>query len=216
MMTGIISTKELERKAFRSTFQDGLWDIYLGVLLFLVGGGAGLARVFHFDIITINLILVLVAVAAIVGFFMGKKFITVPRLGQVKFGPERRAKIKKVTMVLSLSALVGLWALVAYRFTSSIGTLPSWVVPFGLFAVMSVSVFSLAAYHLDYRRAYFYGWCYALAFPVSILLEQFTQYGFLISYLFFSGTMIVPGVILLRRFVRDYPVQAGIPEDMGE
>ena len=28
-----INLKELERRAWRSVFQDGLWDIYLGLLL---------------------------------------------------------------------------------------------------------------------------------------------------------------------------------------
>ena len=27
----------IERKAWRSTFQDGLWDIYLGMILFTMG-----------------------------------------------------------------------------------------------------------------------------------------------------------------------------------
>lgn len=36
-MTG--NLKELEKKAFKSTFQDGLWDIQLGLNVFLVPSG---------------------------------------------------------------------------------------------------------------------------------------------------------------------------------
>ena len=28
-----INLKEIERKAFRSTYQDGLWDIYFGLIV---------------------------------------------------------------------------------------------------------------------------------------------------------------------------------------
>ena len=38
-MSEKIDLKELERRAFRSTFQDGLWDIFLGLLLLNMGGG---------------------------------------------------------------------------------------------------------------------------------------------------------------------------------
>ena len=32
-----ISLKHAERKVFRMTFQDGLWDIYIGIILFGLG-----------------------------------------------------------------------------------------------------------------------------------------------------------------------------------
>jgi hypothetical protein len=38
-MVSNLDLKQLERKAFRSTFQDGLWDIFLGLLLLNMGGG---------------------------------------------------------------------------------------------------------------------------------------------------------------------------------
>jgi len=36
-MTDNLDLKELEKKAWRSTFQDGLWDIYFGLLIFGMG-----------------------------------------------------------------------------------------------------------------------------------------------------------------------------------
>ena len=130
-------------------------------------------------------------------------------MGVVKFGPERKRKVMKVRLILSLSALMGLAIFFGIgRLTSLTGTLPDWVAPFGLFGLTTIIVFSLGAYYLDYTRAYLYGWCYALAFPVGIWIGEFTRFGFLISYTFFSLVMIVPGVILLIRFLRDYQVPA--------
>ena len=36
-MTQNINLKALEKKAWRSVFQDGLWDIFLGLLLMAFG-----------------------------------------------------------------------------------------------------------------------------------------------------------------------------------
>ena len=36
-MTEPLNLKEIEKKAWRSTFEDGLWDIYLGSLFFIMG-----------------------------------------------------------------------------------------------------------------------------------------------------------------------------------
>ena len=43
-MTQNINLKALEKKAWRSVFQDGLWDIFLGLLLMAFGLSAWLDR----------------------------------------------------------------------------------------------------------------------------------------------------------------------------
>ena len=63
-----IDLQDLERKAFRSNFQDGLWDIFLGLMLVqmcfgpILGGYYGLAPT------TILLILLLYAAVVLGGF----------------------------------------------------------------------------------------------------------------------------------------------------
>jgi len=44
-MSQTINLKELERKAWRSVFQDGLWDIFLGLLLLAMAIGALLSDI---------------------------------------------------------------------------------------------------------------------------------------------------------------------------
>lgn len=208
-MFAAISAKELEKRAFRSTFQDGIWDIYLGLLLLNMSMSVGLAKLTSLNPMNLGILLLILAIIIMVGFFLGKKYITAPRLGMVKFGAERQRKVKKVSLVLSLSALMGLVTFLGFgSLTELFGGLPGWVVPLGLFGVTSVVVFSLGAYYLDYTRAYLYGWCYALAFPFGIFLQESTMFGFLIAYTIFSMVMIVPGVILLIRFIRENPIPA--------
>ncbi|MFQ6618861.1 MAG: hypothetical protein ACE5QV_09260 [Fidelibacterota bacterium] len=92
-----INLKELERKAFRSTYQDGLWDIYIGLIIislsfFLFRSATGYSP--------LNILLMLVSFCtAYALFWAGKRFITLPRMGQVKFG-EKRVRRKKTMMII--------------------------------------------------------------------------------------------------------------------
>jgi hypothetical protein len=80
-MSTQLDLKELERKAFRSTYQDGLWDLYFGLIvvcmsIFVYRPAAGYSPV--------NIVLAMSAMAvAYALFWAGKKFITLPRMGQV-------------------------------------------------------------------------------------------------------------------------------------
>jgi hypothetical protein len=206
-MTNWLSLDEIEKKAFRSTFQDGIWDIYLGLLLFFFGFQPILMDLFGFEAresVWWSLIPILIAMA---GFFLGKRFITVPRMGRVKFGPERKKKRLKVSIVLSVSVLVGLVLyLLVGPLQRSLGGPMAASVALGVFFVNCVVVFSLGAYYLDYGRAYLYGWFFGLAMPLAGLLRPHTKWAFPLVFGVFCGTMLTIGVVLLVRFIRQEPV----------
>ncbi|UCF16086.1 MAG: hypothetical protein JSW59_01225, partial [Phycisphaerales bacterium] len=94
---------DIEKKAYRSTFQDGIWDLFLGsilltlaVLALLSNRGTPESR---------QIIVGIVLQGAAVAFFIaGKKYVTVPRMGFVKFGRQRKGKIRKSHVVLLGSA----------------------------------------------------------------------------------------------------------------
>ena len=68
-MNQILHLKDIEKRAFRSTFEDGLWDIYLGGLLFCMGMGPGLVEfgLYNQLIMTVMIILILFLM---IGFFI--------------------------------------------------------------------------------------------------------------------------------------------------
>jgi hypothetical protein len=206
-----INLKEAERKAFRFTFQDGLWDIYLGLLLLIMGMGPVISDLEVLGLWPVVALMVL-TLLVMLAFWAGKRFITTPRIGLVRFGPARKAKIKYTGVILSLSVLVGVIVLVVGL---AAGSNPpawiswGWIIPAGVFGMTAVVVFSLGAYWLDFQRAYVYGWLYALAFPTSIMLVEYAGITFPIAYAVSAGIMILVGVILLLRFLRDYPIPAG-------
>jgi hypothetical protein len=216
-----LSLKELERKAFRSTFQDGLWDIFLGLLLLNMGGGtllggSGMSPLWSMVILTLFVGLVLL------GFWAGKKFLTTPRIGAVEFGPQRRSKLRRVRVVLFLSVLMGvlmfLWGLGAWsgRLPYLLAELP---IPAYVWAVQCVVVFSVAAYFMDVTRFYIYGVLYALPFPLGILLAHNTTLTGALSMAITFGTaggiLVLIGVVLFVRFLRRYPLPAGHPSMGG-
>jgi hypothetical protein len=205
-----INLKELERKAFRSTFQDGLWDMYFGLIVicmsfFLCRPATGYSP--------LNIILMLVSmIVAYVLFWAGKRFITLPRMGQVKFG-EKRARRKK-TLMLVLGVVVFIQA--AFLVIQFIG----WRNPeFGDMLnkflqeknAMDVAVATigslfvgpsiiLIAYFIDFLRGYYIAVMMAIAVFLAIYLNQ-PIYPIIIGSL-----IVVPGVVLFLRFLHKYPL----------
>ena len=206
-MTTKINLEELERNAFKSTYQDGIWDIYLGLMLLPM---------------VIWLLLVAYpdnpstwAVAFTFGFFAvpfflfraAKKYLVMPRLGLVQFGVERQRKRRKLGLAMSLS-LLGTAVIVlitAFSLIPTFDNLPEWAFIVGLVGVKLVIVFSLIAYFNDFPRAYLYGWFYALSI-VNLFTQMDGGSGIPLLPVVFSAFMIVFGTILLIQFLRDHPL----------
>ncbi|MGB3904872.1 MAG: hypothetical protein WBB22_08115, partial [Anaerolineae bacterium] len=154
-MSQSISLKELERKAFRSTFQDGLWDIFLGLLLLnvgigtIVGGMLGETEMSLTSLSWIMLMIVPLPFLVLIAFWAGKKFITTPRIGLVKFGPRRKAKMKNFRAVLFLSVLLLVIMLILGWAAFTGNGLPWWVteipLPLYVWPLQTIIVFGLGA-----------------------------------------------------------------------
>ena len=105
-MSRELNLKEIERKAWRSTYQDGLLDITLGVILLSMGLSAWLDRAAPKSLLSDLSYGLLLAVGVLV-YVLGKRWITIPRIGLVNFGPRGRARHRRSIIVLSASVLVG-------------------------------------------------------------------------------------------------------------
>ena len=211
-MSQNINLKELERKAWRSVVQDGLWDIYLGLLLLAMAVWALLSDVGFSESLGMAIFIGLEVLAMLV-LWAGKKFITVPRRGLVKFGSKRKAKLNWVRVVLFLSVLVG--AGVFLVVSAMRGNRPGWLNAAFFFPVAwvvnAIVVFSLGAYFLDFSRLYLIGLIYALPVPLDILFRQFTDID--LSFIAFGApamVILIIGLVVFTRFLRVYPL---LPEE---
>jgi hypothetical protein len=206
-----ISLKELEKMAYRSTFQDGIWDVFLGIMLLNMAISV-LLTTMGFTLLQSALGLAVISIPlttfGLAFFILGKKYITVPRMGYVEFGPKRKRNLRKSILVLSLSAILGL---VVFILTTS-SKIPydlrsKFPVVFIIFALNVIVVFSLLAYFFDFERLYIYAFLYAVPFVIGKHLQQITGSRYMLTTLLFisSSIMIAVGLIFFIRFLKKYP-----------
>jgi hypothetical protein len=198
-----INLKNIERKAWRTYFQDGIWDIFLGLILLSFGiipflEEIGIPEYLNYLLFFGSPYLIL---------YLGKKFITVPRIGQVKFGSKRKRKQMKTTIVLSLSVIFG-FVVLLLTITNVIPFIADIHAGAILFSVNAIIIFSLMAYFLDFNRLYLYGWFFA----ASIALIELSRptigitYDNIIGFGSFGVIMILIGSVYLIRFLQKYPL----------
>ena len=204
----VFNLSEIEKKAYRSTFQDGLWDIFLGSVLLVLSISAllsniGTARELHMGVLIVLQILVVAA------FTVSKKRITVPRMGFVKFGCKRKLRITKSRIVLLVSVLAGvvlfLVASLVIQVSQAGRSRLLLLAPLG-WVVNSIVVFSFLAYYLDFNRLYLYGVLFALPVPFDVAVRQFTGVNLSpIAFAVPATVILAVGIVLLVRFLHKYP-----------
>ena len=84
-MSEKVDLKAIERKAYLSYFEDGLWDMVVG--LFILCFGIDMATGSPSSSFVLPSVM-------LVGWAI-KKSITYPRIGYVRFAPARRLRIRK-------------------------------------------------------------------------------------------------------------------------
>jgi hypothetical protein len=193
-MAAQLNLKELERKAWQSTFEDGLWDLFFGAVLLWIAG----SRLIPNDLISMVLALGLLA-----AFIAAKRILTVPRLGMVKFGSGRKRKRAMTTILLTTSVvLTGILGYAAGGGVTAEWIRTNQIIMDVMFAAWACFVFALMAHWLDFPRLYLIGLVYALVF--SHLLPIDTSVTALVG-----GVLVaVPGLVQLIRFLRKYPLPA--------
>ena len=195
-MSESLNLKELERKAWQSFQQDGLMEVSLGALLVLafLAGIAGEQRFF------VYIVMLLLGPM----LFLAKRYVTVPRIGQVQFGPKRKANQR----LLAVVAVVAVGLTLALMLVAMRGS--SWLrdnhvlISFGLGGMVAL-VFTAMAYLKDFPRLYIVGLLIGAAFTVTQLLDNPAP------LLVVGSILFVVGLAILARFVRQYPVpSAGV------
>jgi len=199
-----LDLKNLERKAWVSYHQDGLFDLYLGLLLFCIAITNSLLEV-GLDSWLRYLIFFILLGGSWLLFWAGKRFITTPRLGQVKFSAARRKR--KVQLAIIMSFFVLLNVLLLFLTIGARNNPDTWgrFMPqaelFGLFVGVYVgSAVALIAYFKDISRGYYMALVYAVTFAAVEIFENPALY-------WIGGALIfIPGVVLFVRFLQRHPL----------
>jgi len=204
-MTEKMNLKEIEKKAYRFTFQDGIYDIMFGVLLV----SFALAPIIR-EVIGLGYILFLVIPAPLI-LVLGKKYITVPRIGIVKFGLKRRAAYKKLVTIsvgLVIITFILLIMTITKNFPGTLGTmLEGYAVPLiiGISTIIGMGVFS---YLKDFPHLWVYGLIIGLGIIVAEVLHKTvgTPLDGIIAFGIPGILVLFYGVVILSRFLLKYPL----------
>lgn len=207
-----ISLKEAEKRAFKSTHQDGLWDMYLGAIFLAFGlgpllrneGGLGEGASMVAYLVYIFGLLVI--------WLLAKKYITAPRIGLVKFGTERKRKLLNMRVVLMVSCALGvvIWLLFASDNPLDL------VLVLSIFSANILIVLGLMAYFMDFERLYGYAAIWAASLPLGEVLNSEAGLGDAGYVFLLTGSLpIIIGAWLFVRFLHDYPLPPDDRESMG-
>jgi len=182
--------KKIQRKVYMTFFQDGLWDIVLG--LFLLGWGFAVL----YD-------LGWMPGATFVGFFwiaLGlKQKITYPRIGYAK-SAERRKQMSRIVIAGAVTLLLGI---MVFLITITSG-MPQFLQNYFefLFGSMIAIAIALIAYWWRIYRWYLYAGMVFLFF----VFNQWSDLSFSLSFIMPGGIFTLCGLNILYRFLRKYPM----------
>lgn len=206
-MSQNLDLKAIERKAFRSFHQDGLMDIYIGALALALSLFFAIPENGEGEGMYMGLALLGVAIAFAI-FQMGKKYITTPRLGQVRFGPERQRRKATMAWVMGGFVLVTFGVFAYSVYVWNVG-LPA---PSPLSASLERSLVALIAglisgasvivksYFMEFVRGYYIGFALGCGLFFTILLGSF------IPVVAAGALILVPGLVIFVNFLRQHPL----------
>lgn len=204
-----IDLKEMEKKMWKSTFQDGLWDVYFGLIIMGIGfswlgGFFGLPE-------TVDVLVTLISwdIGAMIIFFLCKKLITQPRMGLVKFGQKRKKRNKFLALLLGIMVA---FTIITFIFTL-LGIfhlqLPGFLVMLLIGLLFITLPISLLAYFLQMRRLYLYALLGGLGLFISELLQPIigAPYHDIITFGGIGLIITITGLTLLFKFLHKYSLK---------
>jgi hypothetical protein len=196
-----INLKEIEKQTYRFTFQDGLYDIAYGCLLFFIA----IAPILR-EIIYLWYILFLVLPASLI-LILGKRYISIPRIGVVKFRLKRTEAKNKIHLLAAILFPITV-IMVVLTFLGMFNiTLGGYIVPVGA-GIFALVLLSVVGYILDYSHFYLYAISIGLGIPLAEILRLIISepYDYLISFGISGILILIFGLITLVRFIKKYPI----------
>lgn len=192
----------IQRRVYMTFFEDGVWDIFLG--LFVLGWGL--------SILTEGTYLPGILFVALYFTVWGiKKWLTYPRTGYVKFSSSSRRRITARFLILGTAIfLLGVLTAVLW----GIGTRPQWLADYFpvLFNGMLAAVVCLAAYWAQINRFYYHAALIFLGGVLHVWLGINWEFGFIGA----GGIIVLIGFVFLIRFLHKYPRVAQEGQDANQ
>ena len=206
-MSGQISLKEAERKAFRTKYDDGLLDVFMGGILAIFAIAPYLSE--SMGDFWSSLVFLPIWALLYLTILLVRKHVVTPRVGAVKFSQRRKTRMLKFTVVMMIINAAGLiLGLLAARY---FGEPPEYIYTIAI-SLLLLTGFSAAAYYLDVPRYYVYGvlaWLTPLAGEWLWNQGFAAHHGFPVTFGILSGIMVLTGLVVFIRLLRENPLPGG-------
>jgi hypothetical protein len=196
---------KLQRKVYIAYHRDGILDLVAGSVVL----GFGL------NMLTDNVVFLVIGWLAILLYVFAKQRVTVPRFGYVRFEAEEKT-VRKGLFSLGVGVLVLLFFFVLNIFIRSGATSPNmqtWLQRYHMVPLSAV-LFGLpalvAAIFLSLKRFYLYA-LLAVGLPAVGAWINVETY---IPIMSIGLTMLAFGVVLLVTFLKKYPLNDAESEDV--
>ena len=207
-----LNMKDLEQRTFRSTFKDGLMDIFIGLLLIMISSNIYFAKAsvsWGYIIPQLHIVSLGIYAAIVLFAFLTKRYIADPRAGIVRFGKARKLKLQDFKVFLWTYVVMGIvfGALYASGLLDQLWGDSSrfWTIVMVCFVFMSG--FCFAANLTGVKRLYIYGILFALIFPLGLWFKHLGMKNLVYLYIFVCASVIIAiGSVLLARFIKEHPV----------
>ena len=196
-----IDLKKVEKQTYRFTFTDGLTDMTYGSLLIIIA----IAPILR-EILYPSYIIFLILPPSLI-IILGKIFITVPRIGIVKFNQNRTKSRNKIGLLIAILLPITVIMVVLTFLGIYNIKVGGYIVPVGA-GLFVLILFSIIAYIMDYPHFYLYAVSIGLGIPLAALIKPI--FGEPLHYILsfgISGTLIlIYGIITLIKFLKNYPI----------
>lgn len=193
-----LDMKEIERKTYMSYSEDGLVDVAIGTVILLWG---------VLLVVEPSGLIALLGPLALGIWYLGKRFITIPRIGMIQPNQKMERKMRNLAIflvVLGAIAFGGILTgrIVGYAFSSGYSL--------GILGLVLAGGISVLAYLLNAARLYVYAALIFIAFAGGeILSASITAFdAFAFSVILAGALILLSGLVVLVRFLRKYPLPA--------
>jgi len=188
-----IDLNHIEKKAWQSYLADGMWDLFIGLMMLALGMGI---------LTDISVLGYCIMGLAVLVNPVGKMLITFPRIGRVKFGIFREKKRMKLIIIIVISVCLTLVGFIlGMTGMDPDEDIPKYVMG-PVFAIMFLSIFSSMAYFMDFPRLYIYAVLFGLAMGITEGVKSGVGGVMLVA---FGSAIILTGIYLAIQFIRKFP-----------
>lgn len=190
-----LDMKEIERQVYLSYTEDGLIDIAIGVVI--AAWGLMLTQ-------EPNGLIGLLGLLGLGIWYMGKRLITIPRIGIIE--PSQKMERRLTNMAVFLVVL-GLLIFVGILVMRSIGVVEFTNYTLAILGLVLAGGVAVLAFLLNAPRIYVYAVIIFVSFAGGEILAQYITSvdAFALAVMAGGGLILIAGITVLIRFLRKYP-----------